>query len=106
MLPEIAGADIRFVKGDVRPVHQHMRDAALGKNLWVVGGGDLAGQFYDAGLLDELIVQMGSVTLGSGKPLLPRHIASPPMKLLSVKEIGSGFAELRYALPRQTNSIE
>ena len=44
-LPEIAGADIRFVKGDVRPVHQHMREAALGKNLWVVGGGDLAGQF-------------------------------------------------------------
>ena len=105
ILPEIAGADIRFVKGDVRPVHQHMREAALGKNLWVVGGGDLAGQFYDAGLLDELIVQMGSVTLGSGKPLLPRHIASPPMKLLSVKQIGSGFAELRYELPRQASKI-
>jgi dihydrofolate reductase len=103
VLPEIAGADIRFVKGDVRPVHQHMRKAALGKNLWVVGGGDLAGQFYDAGLLDELIVQIGSVTLGSGKLLLPRHIASPPMKLLSVKQIGSGFAELRYELPRQAS---
>ena len=103
VLPEIAGADIRFVKGDVRLVHQHMRETALGKNLWVVGGGDLAGQFYDAGLLDELIVQIGSVTLGSGKPLLPRHIASPPMKLLSVKQIGSGFAELRYELPRQTS---
>ena len=102
-LPEIAGADIRFVKGDVRSVHKKMCKAALGKNLWVVGGGDLAGQFYDAGLLDELIVQMGSVTLGSGKPLLPRHIASPPMKLLSVKQIGSGFAELRYDLPRQTS---
>jgi dihydrofolate reductase len=105
-LPEIAGADTRFVKGDVRPVHQHMREAALGKNLWIVGGGDLAGQFYDAGLLDELIVQIGSVTLGSGKPLLPRNIASPPMKLLSVKQIGSGFAELRYELPQETNRIE
>ena len=77
-----------------------MRKAALGKNLWIVGGGDLAGQFYDAGLLDELIVQIGSVTLGSGKPLLPRNITSPPMRLLSVKQIGSGFAELRYELPR------
>ena len=103
VLPEIAGADIRFVKGDVRPVHQNMCEAAQGKNLWIVGGGDLAGQFYDAGLLDELIVQIGSVTLGSGKPLLPRHIASPPMKLLSVKQIGSGFAELRYELPRQAS---
>jgi dihydrofolate reductase len=103
-LPEIAGADIRFVEGNVRPIHQKMREAALGKNLWVVGGGDLAGQFYDAGLLDELIVQIGSVTLGSGKPLLPRHIASPPMKLLSVKQIGSGFAELRYELPHSISS--
>ena len=40
-------------------------------NLWLVGGGELVGQFYDAGLLDEIIVQIGSVTLGSGKPLLP-----------------------------------
>ena len=52
-LPGIDGADIRFVQGDVRPVHAAMRLAAGTKNLWIVGGGDLAGQFYDAGLLDE-----------------------------------------------------
>ena len=51
--------------------------AAQGKNIWLVGGGDLVGQFYDAGLLDEVIVQVGSVTLGAGKPLLPRKIAFP-----------------------------
>jgi Dihydrofolate reductase len=49
--------------------------AAGNKNVWIVGGGELAGQFYDQGLLDELFVQVGSVTLGAGKPLLPR--ASP-----------------------------
>ena len=98
-LPLVDGSDIRFVRGDVRPVHREMREAATGKNLWILGGGDLACQFYDAGLLDELIVQIGSVTLGSGKPLLPRQITSPPLKLLSVKQIGSGFAELVYKLP-------
>jgi hypothetical protein len=41
-------------------------------NIWIVGGGDLAGQFYDHGLLDELFAQVGSVTLGAGKPLFPR----------------------------------
>jgi dihydrofolate reductase len=73
--------------------------AAQGKKVWIVGGGELAGQFYDRGLLDELFVQVGSVTLGSGKPLLPRAITSPPLRLLSVRAVGTGFAELHYALP-------
>jgi dihydrofolate reductase len=76
-----------------------MRAAANGKNIWIVGGGELVGQFYDAGLLDELIVQVGSVTLGAGKPLLPRQIAFPPLRLTSARAIGPGFAELRYDVP-------
>lgn len=78
-LPAVPGADIRFVRGDVRPVHDEMKRAAGGKNLWIVGGGDLVGQFYDHGLLDELFVQIASVTLVVGKPLLPRAITNPPL---------------------------
>ncbi len=100
VLTPLPGVDIRFVRGDVRPVHAQMALAAGGKNLWVMGGGELAGQFHDAGLLDELWVQVGSVTLGRGQPLLPRRISSPSMKLLSVRQVGTGFAELRYELPR------
>ena len=103
-LPVVAGADIRFARGDVRPVHAQMVKAAAGKNVWIVGGGDLAGQFHDAGLLDELFVQIGSVTLGSGMPLLPRAITDPPLRLLSVRKIGTGFAELHYAVQRATGA--
>ena len=99
-LPHIEGADIRFVQGSVMPVHVQMLAAASGKNIWIVGGGDLAGQFHDAGLLDEAIIQLASVTLGRGKPLFPRRVTSPPWKLLSARQIGSGFAELRYQLPK------
>lgn len=95
-LPAIEGANLRFVQGDVRQVHDQMRAAAGFKNIWIVGGGDLAGQFYDAGLLDELIVQIGSATLGKGKPLFPRRVLSPRLRLVSVRQIGSGMAELRY----------
>ena len=95
-LPAVPGADVRFVQGDVRPVHAAMQAGAGGKNLWVVGGGDLAGQFHDAGLLNELIVQVGSVTLGRGKPLFPRRLGSATLRLASVRQIGTGFAELRY----------
>lgn len=101
-LPKVEGADIRFVRGSVQPVHAEMTAAANGKNIWIVGGGDLAGQFHDAGLLDEAIVQLASVTLGRGKPLFPRRITSPPWKLLSVRQIGPGFAELRYQLPKHS----
>ncbi|MCA9109512.1 MAG: dihydrofolate reductase family protein [Planctomycetaceae bacterium] len=99
-LPAIEEVELHFVRGDVRPVHAAMRTAASEKNIWVVGGGDLVGQFHDAGLLDEIIVQIGSVTLGSGKPLLPRQIAFPPLKLTSVRQCGTSFAELRYVVPR------
>jgi dihydrofolate reductase len=98
-LPGVPGADIRFVSGDVRPVHEQMRLAAQDRNIWLVGGGELVGKFYDAGLLDELIVQVSSVTLGTGKQLLPRRIISPPLKLVSVQRFGPGFAELRYEVP-------
>jgi dihydrofolate reductase len=99
VLPGVAGADIRFAHGPVEAIHAEMVKAASGKNVWVVGGGDLAGQFYDAGLLDEAIVQVASVTLGKGKPLFPRSVTSPPWQLLSVRQVGAGFAELHYKLP-------
>jgi dihydrofolate reductase len=98
-LPRVPGANLSFAQGDVRPVHEQMRAAAKGKNIWIVGGGDLAGQFFDAGLLDEIIVQVGSVTLGRGKPLFPRRLTTPPLRLTSVRQVGTGFAELRYEVP-------
>jgi dihydrofolate reductase len=98
-LRPVAGADIRFVRGDVGPVHAAMREAANGKNVWVVGGGDLVGQFHDQGLLDEIIVTVAPVTLGAGKPLLPRAIITPPLRLLDSRVYGP-FVQLRYAVAR------
>lgn len=95
-LPAIPGADIRFVQGDVRPVHADMCAAAGGKNIWLVGGGELVGKFCDAGLLDELILQVGSAMLGSGKPLLPRRLLPPRLRLVSAVRNGETFVELRY----------
>jgi dihydrofolate reductase len=95
------GADARSVRGDVAPVHAEMVTAAQqsGKpDLWIAGGGDLAAQFYDAGLLDELVITVASWTLGTGKPLLPRSLGRP-LELMSVRALSTGFAELRYKVP-------
>jgi len=96
-LPLVPGADIRFVKGDVRPVHQAMLDAAAGRNVWLVGGGELVGQFADHGLLDELILSMAPVTLGAGAPLLPRRLTSSRLQLAEATRQGQ-FAQLRYVV--------
>jgi dihydrofolate reductase len=97
-LQPLDGAVLRFTADDVATVHQQMIAAADGKNVWVVGGGDLAGQFMDAGLLDELWLTLAPVTLGRGSPLLPRHRTNP-MALVSATPAPNGtFVHLRYRL--------
>ena len=88
--------DIRFTSAPVRQVHEEMTAAAEGKNLWVVGGGDLVGQFHDAGLLDEVWVQYAPVTLGDGAPLLPRRIE---LRLVDIAQ-NREFACVRYEVVR------
>ncbi len=71
-LPPAPG--VTFTQGPVAEVHRAMVEAAEGLGVWIVGGGDLVGQFADEGLLDEIWVQHAPVTLGSGAPLLPRRL--------------------------------
>ena len=97
-LPIVDGANVRFVQGDVAPVHAEMVKAADGKNIWLVGGGDLVGQFADQGLLDEIILSVAPVMLGSGAPLLPRKMTVPPLKLIDVQQHDDVFAVLIYAV--------
>lgn len=96
-LPRVPGADIRFVQGDVRPVHRAMVDAAADRNVWLVGGGELVGQFADHGLLDEILLSVAPVTLGAGAPLLPRRLTSSRLRLAEATRQGP-FAQLRYVV--------
>jgi dihydrofolate reductase len=97
-LTTVPQADVRFASGAVAPVHAEMLRAAEGKNVWIVGGGDLAGQFADAGLLDEVIVYLAPVTIGAGAPLLPRRLE------LRLEEVGRNrdFVAARYSVARSS----
>lgn len=96
-LPEIAGSDIRFRRGAVSEVWPELVVTAGTRDIWLVGGGDLVGQFADAGHLDEIRVSVAPVTLETGRPLLPRRLESDRLELTSVRASGQ-FAELVYAV--------
>ncbi len=93
----VPGADIRFRSGSVADAWPQILEAAGDKDVWVVGGGELAGQFADAGLLDEIVLSVAPVALGSGRSLLPRRLESDRLTLTAVRRVGQ-FAELTYSV--------
>lgn len=98
-LPAVPGADIRFVSGDVTPVHAEMAAAAGERNRWIIGGGELVGKFADAGLLDEIVLSLAPVFLGAGAPLLPRRLLVDRLELVEAKATGQ-FACLTYRVKK------
>lgn len=96
-LPGVAGADIRFARDSIAAVHAEAETAAGGKNVWVVGGGNVAGQFADAGLLDELLVTIMPIVLGAGRPVLPLA-ATTRLTATGTTPFPGGAIELRYTV--------
>ena len=102
-LPVPEGADVRFVSGDVSLVVNEIREAAGTQDVWVVGGGDVAGQFLDCGALDELVISIAPATLAGGALLLPRNVGADRLKLRSASQQGE-FAVLKYAVLDSKNT--
>lgn len=95
-LPEADEADVRIVESEVAPLHDELTAAAGGRNVWVVGGGNVASQFADAGLLDELHLTVVPIVLGAGKPLFDRPLPGGAMRLAGTRAFDNGMVELRY----------
>jgi dihydrofolate reductase len=99
-LPEGEGVDVRFANAKVRDLYEEMIAAAGERNLWVIGGGNVATQFADEGLLDELLVTVVPVVLGEGKPLFDRRLPGGPIQLTGTTTFETGMVELRYEIRR------
>lgn len=97
--PQVAGADITFVAGEVATHLPAITAAAGDRDVWVVGGGDLAGQFADIGRLDAIIVTYAPAVVGSGRPILPRRIGPERLSIDGVRRDGP-FAEVTLSVRR------
>lgn len=73
-----------------------------GKNIWLMGGGELAREFLKADVVDELYLGVVPVLLGEGIPLFPSGFPQRDFSLTLNKTYGKGLIELRYKRARRT----
>lgn len=71
----------------------------VGKDIWLFGGANLTTSFLNAGLVDELLLSVHPILLGSGKPLFGNLTERMPFDLVDTKSYSSGLVQLRYKKP-------
>ncbi len=71
-----------------------------GKDVWLVGGASLAGSLFSEGLLDELLLKVNPVVLGSGIPLFSGTVDRTRLELTDSETYRGGVALLRYRVKR------
>ena len=90
--------DVILSQASVQEVMAEIRARGLGVT-WLVGGGQLARAFLDAGLVTELYVTITPHLLGAGIPLLaPGATQVTALRLLDSRVYDVGVVQLRYAV--------
>lgn len=87
------GADVRFASGAIEDLLPSLLESAGDRDLWIVGGGEVAARFAEVGALDEMRLTVMPVFLGSGRPLLPFRRTSP-LALVGTTTFAGGAVEL------------
>ncbi len=98
-LTQAASPKVTVVNGDVRTFAGRLR-AEKGKDIWLMGGADIAKAFVDAGELDEFFVHVIPTMLGEGIPLVASRKGDVKLRLLECKRFSDGAVRLRYAVAR------
>ncbi len=100
--PESAPQGVEFVNEPVQEFTQKLR-AQPGKDIWMMGGGQIIASFLDAGLIDEFRIHVIPTMIGEGIPLLhPRH-RLVRLELRSVINFPDGVVQLVYAVPTESS---
>jgi dihydrofolate reductase len=98
--PADAPAGVEFVSAAIGPFVSRLRERP-GKNIWLMGGGDIIASFLDAQAIDEFVVSLAPVFIGDGIPLIARRHRHVPLTLHSVERFDDGLVQLHYLVQRQ-----
>ena len=97
--PPSVPAGVEFVRESIRGFAEHLREQG-GKNIWLMGGGEIIGSFLDEQAIDEFIITVVPTIIGEGIPLLaPRH-REVALRLLGVQQFPDGVVQLHYEVQR------
>jgi len=92
-------AGVEFVTESIRHFAERLRKEP-GKNIWMMGGGEIIGSFLDEDAIDEFIISIVPIFIGEGIPLIgPRH-REVPLRLRSSKRFPDGVVQLHYDVQR------
>ena len=93
--PASVPAGVEFVSQSIGAFAERLRGEP-GKNIWMMGGGELIASFLDDNAIDEFIITVVPIFIGEGIPLIaPRH-RDVPLKLRSVKPFPDGVVQVHY----------
>jgi dihydrofolate reductase len=84
-----------LVREPIKPFAQRLR-AQPGKDIWMMGGGEIIASFLDEGEIDEFSIHVVPILIGEGIPLIKPQHRSIPLKLLSTKKFPDGVVRLNY----------
>ncbi len=93
--PADVPSGVEFVNGAIGPFVSRLREQP-GKDIWLMGGGDLIASFLDEQAIDEFIVTQTPVFIGDGIPLIARRHRHVPLDLKSVERFEDGVVQLHY----------
>ena len=93
--PLNAPPGVEFVSGPIAPFVSRLREEP-GKDIWLMGGGELIASFLDEQAIDEFVVSVTPVFIGDGIPLIARRHRHVPLDLTSVERFEDGVVQLRY----------
>ena len=86
---------VEFVTEAIGPFAQRLR-SEKGKDIWMMGGGEIIASFLDAGAIDEFIISIVPMFIGEGIPLIASRHLQVSLRLLSVQKFPDGVAQLHY----------
>ena len=93
--PADAPSGVEFVSGAIGPFVSRLRDEP-GKDIWLMGGGELIASFLDEHAIDEFVISVVPVFIGDGIPLIERRPRHVPLELQSVDRFDDGLVQLHY----------
>jgi len=96
--PPDAPSGVEFVSEAIGPFVSRLR-AQPGKDIWLMGGGEIIASFLDEHAIDEFVISVAPVFIGEGIPLIARRHRHVPLELLSVERFEDGLVQSRYRVP-------